>query len=92
MDLVQSDPVTSEVVRVIVDAVNLHHVDPKTFSRSTPLGKGGLELDSVDVLEVVVAVEHHFDVRVSDDTQGRTVFQTIGTIAEFVQSQRKTNG
>jgi acyl carrier protein len=76
-----------QVIDVIVNAVNLHHLNRATVTRETLLAQGGLGLDSVDILEVVVAVEHKFGVKVADAESGKTHFQTIGTIAHFVQSK-----
>ncbi|MES2855746.1 MAG: phosphopantetheine-binding protein [Bdellovibrionota bacterium] len=78
----------SEVKTLVISSVNLHHLDPGTISEETSLRDGGLELDSVDMLEVVVAVEHHFGVKVADAEVGKKFFKTIGGIAEFVKSQR----
>ena len=75
-----------QVADVIVEAVNLHHIDRSTIGPDTSLGDTGLCLDSVDVLEVVVAVEQKFGVKVADAESGKTHFRTIGSIAQFVQS------
>jgi acyl carrier protein len=79
-----------QVIDVIVDAVNLHHVDRKTITAETPLSQGGLGLDSVDILEIVVSIEHKFGVKVTDAESGKVHFQTIGTIAKFVQAHGAT--
>lgn len=76
----------SEIVDVIVDAVNLHHIDKGTVSKETPLTGEGLGLDSVDILEVVVAIEQHYGIKVPSAEEGKKHFQTIGSIAEFVSS------
>lgn len=76
-----------QVIDVIVDAVNLHHMNRSTVTRETLLTQGGLGLDSVDILEVVVAVEHKFGVKVADAESGKIHFRSIGSIASFVQSK-----
>jgi acyl carrier protein len=83
-------PVLNEVIGVIRDSVNLHHLEPSRFTPETSLREGGLELDSVDILEVIVAIEHKFGVKVDDAETGKKYFRTIGTIAELV-SQAKVN-
>lgn len=82
-----TNPVLNDVVEVIRNSVNLHHMDPSRFSAETSLREGGLELDSVDILEVIVAVEHKFGVKVDDAEMGKKYFRTIGTIADLVQSK-----
>lgn len=83
-------PVLNEVISVIRNSVNLHHMDASRFTPDTSLREGGLELDSVDILEVIVAVEHHFGVKVDDPEMGKRYFRTIGTVTELV-AQHKTN-
>jgi acyl carrier protein len=83
-----TQPILNEVITVIRDSVNLHHLDPSRFTAETSLREGGLELDSVDLLEVIVAVEHKFGVKVEDAETGKKYFRTIGGIAELV-SQAK---
>lgn len=81
-----------QIVDLVVDSVNLHHIDRTGIGPQTVLMQGGLGLDSVDVLEVVVAVEQKFGVKVKDAETGKTYFQTIGSIAQFVQSKGQSNG
>lgn len=83
----QSSTVTvQEVIDVIVNAVNLHHLPPGSITAETSLRDGGLELDSIDILEVVVAIEHHFKVKVGDAETAKEHFRTIGQIAAYVQT------
>ena len=81
-------PVLNEVISLIRNSVNLHHMETNRFTSETSLREGGLELDSVDILEVIVAVEHHFGVKVEDAETGKRYFRTIGTIAELVQTKK----
>jgi acyl carrier protein len=53
-----------------------------------PLFDGGLGLDSIDVLELVLELERQFGVSISDEQAGRNVLRSVNTIAEFVRSQR----
>jgi len=80
-----------QVIDVVIDAVNLHHVDRNTIGAATSLGDTGLCLDSVDVLEVVVAVEQKFGVKVADAEVGKVHFRTIGSIAQFIQANTHAN-
>ena len=78
----------NDVISVIRDSVNLHHLEPSRFTPETSLREGGLELDSVDILEVIVAIEHKFGVKVDDAESGKKYFRTIGTIAELVATKQ----
>lgn len=82
-----TSPTLNEVVEVIRNSVNLHHLEPSRFTPETSLREGGLELDSVDMLEVIVAIEHKFGVKVEDAEMGKKYFRTIGTVADLVQAK-----
>ncbi len=77
-----------EVATLVVGAVNLHHIDPNTLNENTSLRETGLELDSVDLLEIIVAVEQKYGVKVADAETGKQYFRTLGGIAEFVKANR----
>jgi acyl carrier protein len=79
----------NEVINVIRNSVNLHHLEAERFTPETSLRDGGLELDSVDILEIIVAVEHQFGVKIDDAEMGKKYFRTIGTIADLVASKPK---
>lgn len=85
----QKSEFVNEIIQLIVDAVNLHHVDPAKLKPETSLREGGLELDSVDILEVIVAIEHKYGVKLQDAETGRTHFRTLGSIASWVESQQQ---
>ena len=78
-----------EVAQVICKAVNLNHLKQETLGGETLLMEGGMGLDSVDVLEAVLAVEHHFNIKVGNAEEGRAHFKSLGTIADFVESQKQ---
>jgi acyl carrier protein len=48
---------------------------------------GGLGLDSIDALEIVVMLESEFGVKVKNEASARDHFRTVATLAEFVESR-----
>jgi acyl carrier protein len=48
---------------------------------------GGLGLDSIDVLELVLEIERSFGVAVADEETGMKVLRSVDTIAEYIVSQ-----
>lgn len=82
-----SAQVLSRVVDTVFTSVNIRNLTREQVSESMTLGQGGLGLDSVDILEVVVAVEHEFKVKVTGKELGQKVFQSIGTIASYVANE-----
>lgn len=84
----QRQQLVDEVTTLIIEAVNLHHLNRAEINADTTLGKGGLNLDSVDILEIVVSIEQRFKVKVQDADAGKKVFASIGGIADFILQNR----
>ena len=80
---------TLESVRdMVMDSLNLRDDrDPEEIGWDRPLfGDEDLELDSLDALQLAVAMEEQFGVTV-DETQGRAVLQSVRTITDYVNAQ-----
>lgn len=78
-----------EVVNLIIDSLNLKHLNSGEMNADTFLYGGGLELDSIDVLELVVAIEQKYRVKIENSQQGKEIFKTIGSIAQFIDQSAK---
>ena len=76
----------SELADLIISSVNLHHRKKEEITADTTLMAEGLGLDSLDILEIVVSIEQKYSVKISGPEEGRTIFQTVGTLANFLQS------
>ena len=59
-----------------------------TLTAATPLLGALPELDSMAVVELVTALEAHFGFEVSDDDITGDVFETLGSLAAFVDAKR----
>ena len=77
-----------EIKQLIVDSLQLEEVDPKTISDTDALFGSGLNLDSIDALELATAIAKKYDVEVSQDQETRDAFRSVNHLAEFVQKKR----
>jgi acyl carrier protein len=77
-----------EIKELIVDALQLEGVDPASISDSDALFGSGLNLDSIDALELATAIARKYDVKVSQDEDTRDAFRSVNHLAEFIQVQR----
>ncbi|HLX72255.1 MAG TPA: acyl carrier protein [Verrucomicrobiae bacterium] len=50
-------------------------------------GPGGLGLDSVDALQLVVGLDKNFGVKIPDPAAAKEILQTVNTIADAVQKK-----
>ena len=75
---------------LLIEKLRLEDVKPEDIKDDTPLFGEGLGLDSIDALELVVALEKEFGIKIEDEDVGVKVFQNIDTLAAFIQE--KTQG
>jgi acyl carrier protein len=78
----------SEIKQAIVRSLRLP-MAPEDIADDGPLfGPGGLGLDSVDVLELVLELERSFGVKIEDQDTGMQVLRSVNSIAAFVDARR----
>jgi acyl carrier protein len=78
----------SELKRLIVEALVLEDIAPDEIESEAPLFVEGLGLDSIDALELAMALEERFGVKIEDDPdENRRIFASVRSLAEFVNSQ-----
>lgn len=86
--------VNSELVgklkQLIITRLKLVDLTPDMIETEAPLFGEGLGLDSIDALELVLGLEKEFGVVIPDAEVGRKVFQSVKTMAEYVQDQKGT--
>ncbi len=80
------------IKRLIVDALHLEGMNPESIGNDSPLFGEGLGLDSVDALELVVAIEKEFEIRIQSHEVGKEAFASVETLASFVQSRLAAAG
>lgn len=79
-----------EIKQLIVEALQLEGVDPTTISDTDALFGSGLNLDSIDALELATAIARRYDVKVSQDQDTRDAFRSVQHLADFITLQKKT--
>jgi acyl carrier protein len=73
--------------KVIVEELNLEEINPEEIEDAAPLFGEGLGLDSLDAVEIVVLLEKHFGVVVKNLDEGKAAFQSINTLAAYVEER-----
>ena len=78
-----------EIAQLVIDTLNLEDLTAADIPPQQPLFGDGLGLDSVDALELALALQKHYDIRIaSDDKDARRHFARGASLAAFVASQR----
>lgn len=84
-----SDDLEKRVKEVIVEALMLEDIKPEDIETDAPLFVEGLGLDSIDALELAVALHSEFGVRTkADDERNREIFHSVKSLAEFIRNER----
>ena len=79
-----------ELASLIVESLALHDVNPGDLDSDTPLFNEGLGLDSVDALELAMAIHKRYGVQIrADDPNVRETFQTISRLALYIERTRE---
>ena len=72
-----------------VGALNLEEMAPDDIDASAPLLGEGLGLDSIDALELIVLLEKHYGIRLANPSEGKAIFSSVSSIADYVSKNRK---
>jgi acyl carrier protein len=72
---------------IIIKYLNLEGMTPEMIEDQAPLFGEGLGLDSVDALELVVALEKEYGIRIENPEASREAFTSVATLAAFVEQQ-----
>ena len=80
----------AEIKSLIVEALALEDVEPEEIETEAPLFIEGLGLDSIDALELAMALEERYGVSIEDDPErNQQIFASVQSLAAFVKGQRK---
>lgn len=84
-----TDNLQSELKQLIVEALLLDDVDAGDIDTDEPLFVEGLGLDSIDALELAMAIDKRYGVRIkADDEQNRRIFENVRSLAAYVGQHR----
>jgi acyl carrier protein len=72
--------------KLLVKRLRLDGVAPESIADDAPF-TDSLGLDSIDLLELAVAVEESYGVKIDDDELGKSAFRSIGALATFLRAQ-----
>ena len=87
---VPSADLKREIKNLIMETLNITDVRIEDVDDEEPLFGGGnaLTLDSVDALEIIMAIQRTFKVRIADQSQARYTLRSINSIAEFIIGEK----
>ena len=86
------DPNTlkAQIKQLIVEELDLRDISPQDISDESPLFGSGLGLDSLDALQLAMAVEERYAVELPDDERAKEVFASVAVLSEYILRARAT--
>lgn len=83
------DSLINDIKQMIIDTLNLEDLSPDDIETDAALFGDGLGLDSIDALELGLAVKNRYGVALSAESEIlRAHFFSVATLAAFVNQQR----
>lgn len=74
----------------LIAELNLEETTPADIDAEAPLfGEGGLGLDSIDALEIILILERNYGIKIENPAQGKEIFYSVKTLAEFITANKK---
>jgi acyl carrier protein len=79
-----------EIRKLILETLNITDVKESEIDDDAPLFGGGnaITLDSVDALEIIMAIQRNYQIRIADQSQARYSLRSVSSIADFIVTEK----
>ena len=86
-----SEDLKLDIKKLIMSTLAINDVDPNDVDDEKPLfgGDNALTLDSVDAIEIIMAIQRTYGIRIADQNIARQVISSINSIARFISEQQE---
>lgn len=83
--------IKEDIKNLIIESLALEEITPDDINDDEPLFNEGLGLDSIDALELGMAIKRKYNISMEEDKEvNKKYFYSVNTLSEFVES--KING
>jgi acyl carrier protein len=84
-----SEKLHDSVKRLIVDSLMLEDVEPSQIDENAPLFGEGLGLDSIDALELAIAIDKKFGVKIeAEDERNKEIFRSVANLSRHIAAHQ----
>lgn len=77
-----------ELKRTIVETLGLDDLDPAAIGDDEPLFGAGLDLDSIDALELVVTLEKRYGIKIGSSEESKAALASVNALADLIEAKR----
>ena len=82
------DELIEKLKEQIIEQLNLEDLSPEDIDADAPLFDSEIGLDSIDALEIIVLLERQYGVKISSQEEGKKVFHSVRSIAEYITEKQ----
>lgn len=87
--MVIQSPAEQKMAELLVEALNLEDLDAKDIAPEEPLFDDGLGLDSIDALEIALAISQEYGLQMkAEDESTKEAFATLKSLSKFVEANK----
>lgn len=79
-----SDALKREIKQLLVEELDLRDRTAADIDDNAPLFGEGLGLDSLDALQLAMAIEERFGVRIPEGEEAKAIFASVSSVAEHI--------
>jgi acyl carrier protein len=83
------DELINKLRQEIIQQLNLEDLNVEDIDPDAALFGEGLGLDSIDALEIIVLLEKNYGIKIEDPKEGKKIFSSIRTLAQFIIDNKK---
>jgi acyl carrier protein len=81
------DPLIAKLKLLIVETLKLEDIAPADIPDDEPLVGGGLSLDSIDALELVVRLEREFGIKIATSEEAKRALANVSALAGYIRER-----
>ena len=82
--------VKEQLKTIIIRSLRIRDLTPKELRDDQPLLGGDLEIDSIDILQLILEIERHFGIKLVDGEFDERAWGSIDTLSATIESRIAT--
>ena len=86
-----ADDLKLQLKQLIVETLNLSDIEPTEIGDDQPLFGAGLDLDSIDGLELALKLEKEFGIKIGSSEESRKALESVNILADYIRKHGRAD-